>query len=61
MNTTIEAVLYTSKKLSNGQHPLMLRLMKNRKCKYISLHLSLTNKSNNLIPNICGVVFGGYI
>ena len=41
MNTTIEAVLYTSKTLSNGQHPLMLRLTKNRKRKYISLHFSL--------------------
>ena len=41
MNTTIEAVLYTSKTLSNGLHPLMLRLTKNRKRKYISLHISL--------------------
>ena len=41
MNTTIEAVLYTSKTLSNGQHPIMLRLTKNRKRKYISLHISL--------------------
>lgn len=41
MNTNIEAVLYTSKTLSNGQHPLMLRLTKNRKRKYISLHHSL--------------------
>ena len=41
MNTNIEAVLYTSKTLSNGQHPIMLRLTKNRKRKYISLHISL--------------------
>ncbi len=41
MNTTIDAVLYTSKTLSNGQHPIMLRLTKNRKRKYISLHISL--------------------
>ena len=41
MNTTIEAVLYTSKTLSNGQHPIMLRLTKDRKRKYISLHISL--------------------
>jgi hypothetical protein len=41
MNTTIDSVLYTSKTLSNGEHPLMLRLTKNRKRKYISLHLSL--------------------
>ena len=44
MNTTIEAVLYTSKTLSNGQHPIMLRLTKNRKRKYISLHISLDAK-----------------
>jgi len=41
MNTNIESVLYTSKTLSNGEHPLMLRLTKNRKRKYISLHFSL--------------------
>ena len=44
MNTTIEAVLYTSKTLSNDQHPIMLRLTKNRKQKYISLHISLDAK-----------------
>ena len=44
MNTTIESVLYTSKTLSNGEHPLMLRLTKDRKRKYISLHLSLDSK-----------------
>ncbi len=41
MNTSVSAVLYTSKKLSNGKHPLMIRLTKNRKLKYISLHVSL--------------------
>jgi len=41
MNTTISVVLYTSKTLRNGEHPLMLRLTKNRKIKYVSLHLSL--------------------
>lgn len=48
MNTTIEAVLYTSKTLSNGQHPIMLRLTKNRKRKYISLHISLDAKFGTL-------------
>ena len=44
MNTNIEAVLYTSKTLSNGQYPIMLRLTKNRKRKYISLHISLSSE-----------------
>ena len=40
MNTTLTTVLYTSKTLSDGTHPLMLRLTKNRRIKYISLHIS---------------------
>lgn len=44
MNTTLTTVLYTSKTLSDGTHPLMLRLTKNRRIKYISLHLSLDAK-----------------
>ena len=44
MNTTLTTVLYTSKTLSNGTHPLMLRLTKNRRIKYISLHISLDAK-----------------
>ena len=42
MNTSIQAVLYTSKTLANGKHPLMLRLTKNRKRKYVSLHIWLS-------------------
>ena len=44
MNTPLTTVLYTSKTLSNGTHPLMLRLTKNRRIKYISLHISLDAK-----------------
>ena len=44
MNTTLTTVLYTSKTLSDGTHPLMLRLTKNRRIKYISLHISLDAK-----------------
>jgi len=59
MNTNIESVLYRSKTLSNGEHPLMLRLTKNRKLKYISLHISLNanywdftkNKPKRNCPN----------
>jgi hypothetical protein len=59
MNTNIESVLYTSKILSNGEHPVMLRLTKSCKRKYISLHLSLSpqfwdfnrNKPKRNCPN----------
>ena len=44
MNTTLTTVLYTSKTLSDGTHPLLLRLTKNRRIKYISLHISLDAK-----------------
>jgi len=37
---SIKVMLYTSKKLSNGEHPIMLRVIKDRKPKYISLNLS---------------------
>ena len=36
MNTTLTTVLYTSKTLSDGTHPLMLQLTKNRRT---SLHM----------------------
>ncbi|MBC7653004.1 MAG: hypothetical protein H7098_00855, partial [Oligoflexus sp.] len=38
--TTIKAYLYKSKTLSNGEHPIMLRVTKNRVRKYISLGIS---------------------
>ena len=50
MNTTLTTVLYTSKTLSDGTHPLMLRLTKNRRIKYISLHISLDAKFWNIFP-----------
>jgi integrase/recombinase XerD len=40
MNTSIKVLLYTSKKLSNGEHPIMLRVIKDRKAKYISIGVS---------------------
>lgn len=49
---SIKAVLYTSKTLNNGEHPIMLRVIKDRKPKYLSLHLSCTkdlwDEENNL-------------
>ena len=40
MNTTVKVILYTSKTLSNGEHPVMLRIIKDRKPKYISTGIS---------------------
>jgi integrase/recombinase XerD len=40
MNTSIKTVLYTSKKLSNGEHPVMLRIIKDRRTKYLSTGFS---------------------
>lgn len=51
MITTTEVVLYTSKTLSNGQHPVMLRLTKNRKRKYISLHISLCTTTDGTMKS----------
>lgn len=42
MNTSISVVLYKLKQLSNGTFPLMIRLTKNRKLKYINLKVSLS-------------------
>ena len=59
MNTTVEVICYRSKTLANGELPLMLRLTKNGKRKYISLHLSVNpiywdfvkNKPKRNCPN----------
>jgi integrase len=42
MNTSVKVVLYKSKKLNNGEHPVMLRVIKDRKPKYISVGFSCT-------------------
>ena len=41
MNASITVVCYKSKTLSNGEHPLMLRISKDGKKKYISIGLSI--------------------
>ena len=41
MNATISVVCYKSKTLSNGEHPLMLRICKDGKKKYQSLGISV--------------------
>lgn len=43
MNTSIKVLLYSSKTLSNGEHPILLRVIKDRKPKYISVGYSCTD------------------
>ena len=44
MNATVLVVCYKSKTLSNGEHPLMLRIAKNGKSRYKSLKVSVNAK-----------------
>ena len=44
MNATVNVLCYKSKTLSNGEHPLMLSICKNRKRKYLSLGISVNPK-----------------
>ena len=44
MNDTIKVICYKSKKLSNEEYPLMLRVTKDRKRKYVSLGISVHPK-----------------
>lgn len=56
---TVKVLLYTSKILKNGEHPIMLRVIENRKVKYISLGYSAklqqwdekTQRPNKKHPN----------
>ncbi|GHV18521.1 tyrosine recombinase [Bacteroidia bacterium] len=41
MNATVSIVCYKSKKLANGEHPLMIRISKDYKTKYQSLGISI--------------------
>lgn len=41
-NATVKVILYTSKTLSNGEHPIMLKITKNRIRKYIALGINST-------------------
>ena len=41
MSTTVNVMCYKSKKLKNGEHPLMLCVTKDRKRKYLSLGISI--------------------
>src|ERR1039457_5561328 len=43
-NTTVSVILYKSKTLANGDHPLMLRITKDRNRKYQSLGIACPAK-----------------
>lgn len=51
MSASIKVVLFTSKVLSTGEHPIMLRVTKDRKSKYLSVgascHPQLWDSKNN--------------
>lgn len=59
MNAPLSAICYKSKVLSNGENPLMLRIAKDNRKKYISLGISLLpkywdfekNKPTPICPN----------
>lgn len=44
MNATVNVLCYKSKTLSNGVHPIMLRVCKGGKKKYVSLGISVSPK-----------------
>ena len=52
MNVTISVICYKSKTLSNGEHPLMLRIAQNGKSKYKSLRISINAKHWDFDKNI---------
>lgn len=51
MNASISVICYKSKTLANGEHPLMLRITKNRKLKYLSLGISIHPNKWDFIKN----------
>ena len=50
--SSIKVVLYLSKTLKNGEHPILLRVIKDRQAKYISIgsscSIDLWDAKNNL-------------
>lgn len=52
MATTINVLCYKSKTLSNGEHPLMIRICKDGKKKYISLGVSVKAEHWNFDKNV---------
>ena len=51
MSTTVNVLCYRSKTLSNGEHPLMIRVCKDGKKKYSSLGISINPEHWDFIKN----------
>lgn len=51
MNATVNVVCYKSKTLSNGEHPIVLRISKNGKRKYVSIGVSVSPKHWDFAKN----------
>jgi len=49
MKATVNVLCYKSKKLANGEHPLVIRVCKNGKKKYQSLGILNKNKNRTYI------------
>ena len=52
MATTVNVLCYKSKTLSNGEHPLMIRICKDGKKKYVSLGVSVRAEHWNFEKNV---------
>ena len=52
MATTVNVLCYKSKTLSNGEHPLMIRICKDGKKKYVSLGVSVKAEHWNFEKNV---------
>lgn len=52
MSETIKVICYKSKTLSNGEHPLMIRICKDKKKKYQSLGISIKAEHWNFKSNL---------
>ena len=44
MKASVEAICYKVRPLKNGEYPLMLRITKSRKRKYVSIGMSIQEK-----------------
>ncbi|MCD4734877.1 MAG: site-specific integrase, partial [Bacteroidales bacterium] len=61
MNVTIDVILYTSKTLTNGNHPLVIRLTQDGKRKYKSLGESFKKSEWDYKKNLPENDDGGHV